>query len=76
VFRRHNIQAMENILPHWQDLEARTKLAISARDQLERQMEGDRKALERHGRKGWHTDPPPDTDADTDAHSAEPSRPI
>jgi glutathione-regulated potassium-efflux system ancillary protein KefC len=73
VFRRHNIQAMENILPHWQDLEARTKLAISARDQLERQMEDDRKALDRHGRKGWHSDPAPDSDAD--AHASEPSRP-
>jgi glutathione-regulated potassium-efflux system ancillary protein KefC len=73
VFRRHNIQAMENILPHWQDMEARTKLAISARDQLERQMEDDRKALDRHGRKGWHTDPPPNPDADSEAH--EQSRP-
>jgi glutathione-regulated potassium-efflux system ancillary protein KefC len=71
VFRRHNIQAMENILPHWQDVEARTKLAISSRDQLERQMENDRKAIERHGhgRKGWHTDPPPDPEADAEAHS-------
>jgi len=68
VFRRHNIQAMESILPHWQDIEARTKLAISSRDQLERQMENDRKALARHDRKGWHTDPPPDPDADADAH--------
>ena len=38
LFRRHNVQAMESILPHWQDIEARTKMAISARDQLERQM--------------------------------------
>ena len=56
VFRRHNIQAMESILPHWQDVEQRTKLAISARDQLERQMEDDRKSLEHHGTRGWHGD--------------------
>jgi glutathione-regulated potassium-efflux system ancillary protein KefC len=56
VFRRHNIQSMEAILPHWQDLEQRTKLAISARDQLERQMETDRASLDRHGKKGWHSD--------------------
>jgi glutathione-regulated potassium-efflux system ancillary protein KefC len=63
VFRRHNIQAMESILPHWQDVEQRTKLAISARDQLERQMETDRQSLDRHGPKGWHVEdsPPSDT---------------
>jgi len=62
VFRRHNVRAMEAILPHWQDVEARTKLAISARDQLERQMENDRRAAERHGVRGWHTEPPPGTE--------------
>ncbi len=62
VFRRHNVQAMESILPHWQDVERRTKMAISARDQLERQMENDRTSVERHA-KGWHTDPPPDEQA-------------
>lgn len=59
VFRRHNLRSMEAILPIWQDVEARTKLAISSRDQLERQMETDRKASERPGMRGWHTDPPP-----------------
>jgi len=59
VFRRHNIQAMEDILPHWQDIEKRTKMAISARDQLERQMENDRTSVERHA-KGWQTDPTPE----------------
>jgi glutathione-regulated potassium-efflux system ancillary protein KefC len=58
VFRRHNIRAMEAVLPHWQDVEARTKMAISARDQLERQMENDRRTIERRGVRGWHTDPP------------------
>jgi glutathione-regulated potassium-efflux system ancillary protein KefC len=59
VFRRHNLRSMEAILPVWQDVEARTKLAISSRDQLERQMDTDRKAAERHATRGWHTDPPP-----------------
>ena len=69
VFRRHNIQSMESILPHWQDIEARTKLAVSARDQLERQMEDDRKATaHHHAARGWHSDPPPDPDADAEAH--------
>jgi len=59
LFRRHNVRAMEAILPHWQDVEARTKMAISSRDQLERQMENDRRTAEHHGVRGWHTDPPP-----------------
>jgi glutathione-regulated potassium-efflux system protein KefC len=70
VFRRHNVRAMEAILPHWQDLEARTKMAISSRDQLERQMENDRHTAERHGVRGWHTDPPPpDTEAQVEAET-------
>jgi glutathione-regulated potassium-efflux system ancillary protein KefC len=68
VFRRHNIRAMEAILPHWQDVEARTKLAISSREQLERQMDNDRRTAERHGTRGWHTDPPPPgTEAEMEA---------
>jgi glutathione-regulated potassium-efflux system ancillary protein KefC len=70
VFRRHNVRAMEAILPHWQDVEARTKMAISARDQLERQMENDRRTADRHGVRGWHTDPPP-TDAEAQVEAEE-----
>lgn len=70
VFRRHNVRAMEAILPHWQDVEARTKMAISSRDQLERQMENDRRTSERHGVRGWHTDPPPpDAEAQVEAQA-------
>jgi glutathione-regulated potassium-efflux system ancillary protein KefC len=58
LFRRHNIQSMEAILPHWQDVEQRTKLAISARDQLERQMENDRQSVDKHDHKDWHSTPP------------------
>jgi glutathione-regulated potassium-efflux system ancillary protein KefC len=66
VFRRHNVRAMEAILPHWQDVEARTKMAISSRDQLERQMENDRRTADLHGVRGWHTDPP-DAEAEVEA---------
>ena len=58
LFRRHNLQSMEAILPHWQDVEQRTKLAISARDQLERQMENDRQSVDKHGHEDWHRAPP------------------
>jgi glutathione-regulated potassium-efflux system ancillary protein KefC len=53
-FRRHNVRSLEEILPHWQDVERRTHMARSARDQLERQMENDRKELDRQGAHGWH----------------------
>jgi len=72
VFRRHNVRAMEAILPHWQDVEARTKMAISARDQLERQMDNDRRTAQRHGLGGWHTDPPP-PNAEVEAEAQEES---
>jgi glutathione-regulated potassium-efflux system ancillary protein KefC len=62
VFRRHNVRAMEAILPHWQDIEARTRMAISSRDQLERQMENDRRTADLHGVRGWHSDPPPNAE--------------
>jgi glutathione-regulated potassium-efflux system ancillary protein KefC len=55
LFRRHNLKTMESLLPHWEDQERRTQLARSAREQLERQMEGDRGNLERRAAaQGWH----------------------
>ncbi len=57
VFRRHNVRSLEEILPHWQDLEKRTNMARTAREELERQMERDRANAERqHGGRGWHSD--------------------
>jgi glutathione-regulated potassium-efflux system ancillary protein KefC len=56
TFRRHNVRTLEDILPHWQDLEKRTNMARSAREELEKQMEQDRADVERHGAKGWHSD--------------------
>jgi glutathione-regulated potassium-efflux system ancillary protein KefC len=58
VFRHHNIRTLETILPKWQNEEERTSLAKSSREQLERQMEQDRKRLEHHGGHGWS--PPQD----------------
>ena len=53
-FRRHNIQSLEQVLPVWANEVERTKLARSARDQLEQQMERDRATLDRHhGAVGW-----------------------
>ena len=64
-FRRHNLETMESILPHWEDAERRTQLARSAREQLERQMEGDRATLERRqAAQGWHSIAPEDAERD------------
>jgi glutathione-regulated potassium-efflux system ancillary protein KefC len=41
VFRRHNIQSLEEILPHWESQEKRRAMARSARAQLEEQMRRD-----------------------------------
>jgi glutathione-regulated potassium-efflux system ancillary protein KefC len=57
TFRRHNVRSLEDILPHWQDLEKRTNMARTAREELEKQMERDRADTERqHGGRGWHSD--------------------
>jgi glutathione-regulated potassium-efflux system ancillary protein KefC len=54
AFRRHNVRMLEEILPHWHDETRRTSMARSARDQLERQMEQDRVALDKQGVGDWH----------------------
>jgi glutathione-regulated potassium-efflux system ancillary protein KefC len=53
-FRRHNVEVMEAILPHFDDQARRTQIAIDAREQLERQFEQDRAQLESIGAHGWH----------------------
>lgn len=57
AFRRHNVNLLEELLPHWQDEERRTHLARSGREQLERQMEGDRVEREGSDARDWHTLP-------------------
>jgi len=41
VFRRHNVQSLEEVLPHWESEEKRRAMARSARAQLEEQMRRD-----------------------------------
>lgn len=53
TFRRHNIAMLEAVLPHWDDVEKRRSMAVSAREQLEQQMENDRAETKRHGVRGW-----------------------
>ena len=47
VFRRHKPTHARDLLPLWENEALRTNLANSAREQLERQMERERAALER-----------------------------
>jgi glutathione-regulated potassium-efflux system ancillary protein KefC len=57
LFRRHNLHLLEEMLPRWENVEERTSLAVSAREQLEQQMERDRASLDRHvGASGWHSE--------------------
>lgn len=56
LFRNHNLRTLEDILPHWQNEEARTNVARSAREQLERQMEQDRASLETESGHGWQSE--------------------
>jgi len=53
LFRTHNIQTLESILPRWEDQAERTHLVRTAREQLEQQMKEDRADLERHAGRGW-----------------------
>jgi len=56
LFRTHNLRTLEEVLPHWQDEEARTNMARSGREQLERQMEQDRASIAAESGHGWHSD--------------------
>jgi glutathione-regulated potassium-efflux system protein KefC len=57
LFRRHNLRLLEDMLPRWENLEERTNIAVTAREQLEQQMERDRAELDRHhGSAGWQSE--------------------
>ena len=56
LFRAHNVKSLEDMLPHWQDEAERLRMARSAREQLERQMERDRTELDRQSAHGWHSE--------------------
>jgi glutathione-regulated potassium-efflux system ancillary protein KefC len=54
TFRRHNLRSLEEALTLWDNEAERVNAAKASREQLERQMERDRAALERHSAHGWH----------------------
>ena len=56
LFRAHNVQTLEAMLPRWENERERTNLARSARQQLEQQMREDRADVERHAAPGWHSE--------------------
>ena len=56
AFRRQNLRSLEEVFPHWEDEERRVRMARSARQQLEEQMEVERTQLERSHNHGWHPD--------------------
>ncbi|HVR18309.1 MAG TPA: glutathione-regulated potassium-efflux system protein KefC [Polyangiaceae bacterium] len=54
TFRRHNLRSLEEALLLWDNEAERVNAAKASREQLERQMERDRAALERRSSHGWH----------------------
>jgi glutathione-regulated potassium-efflux system ancillary protein KefC len=56
LFRTHNVQTLEAMLPRWENEQERTTFARSAREQLEQQMQEDRADIERHVARGWHSE--------------------
>jgi hypothetical protein len=56
AFSRHNVQSLEEVLPHWNDVERRRSMAVSAREQFEQQMENDRLEVVRQSQRAWQED--------------------
>jgi len=56
LFRRHNVGSLESLIPHYKDETRRLSMAKASREELEKQFERDRAALDRAGNKGWQTD--------------------
>ncbi len=56
LFRNHNVSTLEGMLPLWRDETERTNFARTAREQLERQMEQDRRDIHRHSALGWQSE--------------------
>jgi glutathione-regulated potassium-efflux system ancillary protein KefC len=53
-FRSHNVAMLEDAFRNWQDEAQRTHLARTARQELEEQMERERRELEQTHGEGWH----------------------
>jgi len=57
IFRRHNINVTESMIPHFDDDDRLVSAAKAGRDELEQQFAKDRKQFEReHASMGWHRD--------------------
>lgn len=56
TFRRHNLQLLDQLLPHLDDEARRIAVARTARDDLEQQFEREHQRLRRHAVHGWHPD--------------------
>jgi glutathione-regulated potassium-efflux system ancillary protein KefC len=56
VFRRENLRALEDMLPHFGDETRRLSAAKAGREQLEKQFAREREALERP-RGAWAPEP-------------------
>jgi glutathione-regulated potassium-efflux system ancillary protein KefC len=56
VFRRHNVRLLDSLIPHFNDENKRMSLAKAGREELERQFERDRAALERPQHHAWQAE--------------------
>jgi glutathione-regulated potassium-efflux system ancillary protein KefC len=56
TFRRHNLQLLDQLMPHLDDEARRIAVARTARDDLEKQFEREHERLRRHAVHGWHPD--------------------
>jgi glutathione-regulated potassium-efflux system ancillary protein KefC len=56
AFRRHNIRLLDALVPHFADENKRMSLAKAGREELERQFERERAALERPQQHAWQAE--------------------
>ncbi len=55
-FRRHNVRSLEALGPHYKDETRRLSMAKAALEELKKQFERDREALEHLGMAGWQSE--------------------
>ncbi|QJR09066.1 Glutathione-regulated potassium-efflux system protein KefC [Usitatibacter rugosus] len=53
AFRQHNVQLMDNMLPHYRDQQRLMSLAKSGREELEEQFRRDREKFEKEHPESW-----------------------
>jgi glutathione-regulated potassium-efflux system ancillary protein KefC len=54
TFRRHNISAMEDLIPHFHDENKMLSVAKAGREELEELFSRDREKFEEKSRGGWN----------------------